>query len=103
MPSANEIIEGLQYQSADEEIPYQIITTPWGSNPSAPSVAAFLVDTGAVVTTTVFPTNTPTVNGDTITLSPLKSLVKSNTYRIEVLFTCGATKFECFFKVFCDH
>ena len=101
MPT-NEVVEGIQDQSCDEEIPYQIVTTNWGT-PTSPSVKAYVIDTGVDVTSVVFPTNEPSVDGDTITLSPLKALTKGVVYRIEVLFTSGAAIFECFFRVYCDH
>jgi len=97
-----EVIEGEQLQSADEEISYSITTTPWGSSPTSVAVVAYDVDAGnTAVTTTVFPTNSPSVLGDVITLSPLKALTKGKTYRIEVKFTCGANKFEPYFYVRC--
>jgi len=99
----NEVMEGLQEQSADEEIPYQIDVSGWGSNPTSPSVKAYIVDSGSDVTSTVYPTNSPTVSGDVITLSVLKDLTAGVTYRIEVQFNIGSTIFECYFRVFCDH
>ena len=99
--SSLEVIEGIQQQSATEEIVYSITTTNWGSAPTTPVVIAYDMDTGTDVTATVFPTNTPTVAGDVITLSLLKALTRNRTYRIEVKFTSGGSIFECFFKVRC--
>jgi len=99
----NEVVEGLQEQSADEEIPYQIDVSNWGSTPTSPSVKAYVVDSGLEVTSTVYPTNSPTVSGNVITLSVLKSLSLGVTYRIEVQFNIGSTIFECYFRVYCDH
>ena len=99
----NEVTEGLQEQSADEEIPYQIDVSNWGSNPTSPSVKAYIIDSGLEVTSTVYPTNTPTVSDNVITLSVLKDLDVGVTYRIEVQFNIGSTIFECYFRVYCDH
>jgi len=99
----NEVTEGIQEQSADEQIPYQIDVSNWGSSPTGISVKAYIVDSGLDVTSIVYETNEPTVEGNVITLSLLKSLVKGITYRIEVLFTCNTTIFECYFRVYCDH
>ena len=99
----NEVLEGIQEQSADEEIPYQIITTNWGSNPSSPSVKAYIEDSDTDATSTVFPTNEPSVSEDTITLPPMKDLTVGVTYRVEVAFNVGSTVFECYFRVYCDH
>jgi hypothetical protein len=97
----HEVAEGLKEQTSSEEVVYDITTTPWGSSPSSVAVVAYLEGPETVVTTTVFPVNSPSVSGDVITLSPLKSLVKGNTYRVEVLFTIGTEKLECFFRVKC--
>ena len=98
-----EVVEGVQPQSASEEVAYSITTTPWGTGPTAVAVTAFQVGKPDVnVTSTVFPTNSPSVNGDIITLSLLKNLVKGNSYRIEVKFTCGSNVFECYFIRRCD-
>ena len=96
-----EITQGIQYQSADEQLAYQITTTNWASSPTSPSVVAFDETTNEVVTSTVFPTNSPSVSGDVITLSLLESLIKGHTYRIEVEFTVGSNVWECFFRVEC--
>lgn len=97
-----EVVEGAQQQSADEEIIYALTTTNWGSTPSSVSVKAFQEPANTDVTTTVFPTNTPTVSGDIITLSPLKALTKGKTYRIEIKFTSGSNIFEAYFRVSCE-
>jgi len=95
------VAEGTQEQSADEELIYTIDVSNWGSNPSTSSAVAIDETTGSTVTTTVFPTNTPTESSNTITLSPLKLLTKGHNYRIEVKFTIGSNIFECFFRVEC--
>ena len=97
-----EVQEGLQYQTSDEQLAYSITTTNWVSSPTSPSVVAFDINTGETVTTTVFPTNSPSVNGDVISLSLLKSLSKGHTYRIEVKFTVGSNVYECYFLVKCE-
>ena len=95
------VAEGTLEQSADEELAYQITTTNWVSNPTSPTVVAYDETLGETVTTTVFPTNSPTASGDVITLSLLKSLTKGHTYRIEVKFTVSSNVYECFFRVQC--
>lgn len=87
MANIREVKEGVLYQGADESLAYNITTTPWGSSPTSQSAKAYdeLDDTD--VTSTVFPTNSPSVAGDVITLSPLKALTVDHSYRIEVKFT----------------
>jgi len=97
-----EVTEGQQFQSADEEISYKLTTTNYGSTPTLVSVKAYDDNTGRDVTATVFPTNTPTVLGDVITLSPLKALIKGYIYRIEIKFTAGSNIWEPYFKVKCE-
>lgn len=102
MSNKLEVEEGTRYQSADEEKVYTITTTKLVSNPTSPTAVAFDLTTGETVTSTVFPTNSPSVSGDVITLSPLKSLSKGHTYRIEVLFTVGSSKHEGYIIVQCE-
>lgn len=101
MATSLEVVEGLLYQGATEEIIYTITTTPWGSSPSSPVVVAFDEGSGSDVTATVFPVNTPTAALEVITLSPMKALTKGKTYRVEVKFTSGSNKFEPYFRVRC--
>lgn len=74
-------------QGVDEEIIYGFVVTEWGTDPTSVSVVAKVLDGLEDVTTAVFPTNVPTVSGDTITLSPLLNLTAGVIYRIEVKFT----------------
>lgn len=101
MASIIEVAEGLLEQAVNEEIIYTITTTNFGSSPSTSSASAVDLTTGQTVTTTVFPTNTPSEAGDVITLSALKSLVKGHKYEIRVKFTSGSNIFECLFYVEC--
>ena len=98
-----EVKEGTQYQGADEELAYQITTTNWGSSPSSTAVKAYDENNADDdVTSTVFPTNSPSESGDVITLSPLKSMTIGHSYRIEVKFTDGDSNiWELFFIVKC--
>jgi len=94
--------EGTQEASADEELPYVInVANFTSSTPSAATAVAIDETTDETVTTTVFPTNSPSISTTYITLSPLKALTKGHIYRIEVLFTVGSAKYECYFKVKC--
>jgi len=96
-----EVQEGLQYQGTDEIVPYSITTTKLVSSPTSPSVVAYDEADMSDVTSTVFPTNSPSASGDVITLSVLKSLTKDHTYRIEVKFVVGSGTYECHFRVKC--
>ena len=92
--------ESPSVQGADEIIAYRLTTTPWGSSPTAVNVVVYDVTDPTVawvnVTSTVMPTNTPTVSGDVITLSPLKLLTDGKVYRIEIRFTCSGNTFEAY-------
>jgi hypothetical protein len=101
MKSILAVVEGTQEQSTDEQIPWSIDTTQWGDDPTSPTAVAVDEYTDETVTSTVFPTNSPSVSDNVITLSPLKSLTKGHTYRIEVKFTISTTVWECYFKVKC--
>lgn len=90
-------------QGVDERIAYQIVTTNWGGSPTSVSAVAKawnpLTRQFSDVTSTVFPANSPTVSGDTITLSLLRALTEGVVYRVEVQFTSNGNLFECFFTV----
>lgn len=88
-------------QGIDEEIAYQLTTTNWGSSPSSVSVKVYDIAGGGYtdVTSTVMPTNSPSVNGDVITLSALKLLTYGKTYRVEVKFTCSGNVFEAYCEI----
>lgn len=96
-----EVSEGIQEQSADEIQIYTITTTNVVSSPTSSSAVAIDETTGETVTTTVFPTNTPSESGDVITLSPLRALTKGHVYRIEVKWVVGSNTYERFFRVEC--
>jgi len=99
-----EVQEGIQEQSADEIITYQVTTTNWVSSPTNTTVAAFdESNNDKDVTSIVFPVNNPGEAGDVITLSPAKSMTAGHVYRIEVKFVVGSNTYECFFRVKCDY
>ena len=98
MATTREVVEGTQVQGVDEQIVYTIDTANWGGTPS--SVAVVVKDADGVdKTSTVMPTNNPTVAGDVITLSTLKALTTGVVYRVEVKFTAGGNVLECWFDV----
>lgn len=100
MTVSREVKESPLLQGADEQIAYQLTTTPWGSTPSGVAVTCFDITTGA--RTDVSSTNlsgSATVLGDVITCPILKSLTAGNTYRVEVKFTSGGNVWEAYFIV----
>lgn len=101
MTSSNvrEVAEGIQYQGEDESIAYTVDVSAIGSSPSSVSVVVKDVTNGTVVTATVMPTNVPSVDGDVITLSPLKSLTAGVLYRVEVKYTLSGNVLENYFIV----
>lgn len=105
MSVSRQVQQGRQLQGADERIAYTITTTPWGTSPSSVSVKCFDVTNGARtdVTSTVFPSNSPSVSGDVITLSLLRDLTVDHDYRVEVQFTSDGNLFEPYFLVDCDY
>lgn len=105
MAISREAKEGVQGQGAEERIAYTITTTPWGGTPTSVSAKAFDVTAGkrTDVTSTVFPTNSPSVAGDVITLSLLRALTVGHRYRVEVQFTSAGNLLEPYFFVDCTH
>ncbi len=89
-------------QGADEILVYTIDATGWTTSPAATVVTAFDEADNSGVTSTLFPTNSPTESSAVITLSALRALTAGKSYRIEVLFTDGGSNtFEMFFRVRC--
>lgn len=97
MSIRREIVESPLIQGVDEIIAYTLTTTPWGSSPSSVSVVVKdITTTVSDVTNTVMPTNSPSVSGNVITLSPLKLLTDQHIYRVEVKFTISGNVFEAY-------
>ena len=94
-----EVQEGKQYQGVDEIISYTLDVTAVGSSPTTPTVVVKDVTNGTTVTATVMPTNSPTVNGNVITLSPLRSLTADVLYRVEVKYVLSGNTLESYFLV----
>lgn len=102
MGSILEIKEGIQRQTSDEVIVYQITTTNWASSPTVGTVVVYdESDADTVVTTDVMKTGSHDDSGDDITLKPLSELVVDHFYRIEVQFTAGTNTYEFYFRVKC--
>ena len=93
-----EVVESQVNQGVDEIIAYTLTTTPWGSSPTNTAVVVFDITDGDFtdVTSTVMPTNNPSVTDDVITLSPLKLLTANQKYRVEIKFTISGNVFEAF-------
>lgn len=95
-----EVTEGVQVQGVNEEIAYQLTTTPWGGAPTSPGVEVFaglahLTD----VKSLVMPGTSITVAGDVITLPVLKDLSRGELYRVRVTFTSGGSIRSAWFDV----
>lgn len=102
MATKFQVLEGFQYQSPDEQLAYNVTTTPFGSTPTNEAVKAYDEHDASDVTTTVYPTNSPSVSGDVITLSLLKALTAGHSYRIDVKFTdSNSNIWELYFIVKC--
>lgn len=94
-----EVVEGMQYQGADETITRSIDISAVGSSPSSVAVVAKDVTNGTTVTATVMPSGSPSVAGNVITLPPLTALTPGVEYRVEVKFTAGGNILEHYIRV----
>lgn len=79
-------------QGVDEQIAYELTTTPWGSSPSSPSAAIYDSDRNNVTTTCM--TGSASANGDVITTPLVHSLKAGERYRMEIQFTVSGNVFE---------
>ena len=84
-----EVKEGVSYVLATEKKAFSVTTTPVGSTPTSIAVVVYDESVDADVTTTVYPTNSPTASGDVITLSLFRGdkATAGHKYRIEITFT----------------
>ena len=97
MAVARQVKESPLVQGLDEQIAYQITTTPWGSSPGSVAVTAFDVTTDRTDVTATILSGAASVLGDVITTPVVKSLTIKHQYRIEVKFTCAGNIFETWF------
>jgi len=95
------VAEGTVYQRPNERIAYKLTTTNFESSPATPVVTAFDQDIATDVTTTVFPSNSPSAVADVITLDLLRALTAGHSYKICVKFTVGTNIHEPYFIVKC--
>jgi len=100
MTVSREVKESPLLQGADEQIAYQLTTTPWGSTPTSVDVKCYDITTGARTdVTSTNMTGTASVAGDVITCPKLTALTAGSTYRVEVKFTSGGNVWEAYFIV----
>ena len=96
--------DGLLIQHPDESIirtvDFDKATT--AGSVSSPAAKAFDEGTGEEVTSTVFPTNTPSVSTLVVTLSLLTALTDNKTYRIEVSASDGTNTLVSVHRVRCQ-
>lgn len=88
MSDDREVVESPVQQGAAEEIAYDLTITPWGSEPTNVTVAAFDITQGAYadVSSDVLTTEAAGISGDVITLPVLSGLTAGKRYRVEVEF-----------------
>jgi hypothetical protein len=105
MPRTLVVTEGVQEQTTAEEISYTVDVSnyPGSGDPSGVAVTVFEVGTGTNVTSTVMPTNSPSVAGNIITLSTLKTLTRDKIYHVRVKFTRSGNIFQPHFEVRCPY
>ena len=92
------IQESPLYQGVDEEIKYNLKTTPWGSSPSSPSAVIKKLPSNEDVSSTCL-SGSASASGDVITLPTVKSLSAGVLYRLEVKFTIGGNVMEAWVKI----
>lgn len=98
-PNDREVKEGTQYQGKDEEVAYNVTTTPWGSSPSGVTVMVLDETNNDKDVTSSVTSGSTNVSGDVITLLTIKSLAAGHRYRVEVEFTTGGNVLELHFII----
>jgi hypothetical protein len=99
MSNFREVKDGVQVQGVGEEIPYTVDVSNWPNPPTSPEVSAVDED-GADATDTIFPSGSPSVASNVITLPLCKSGVAGVVYKVTVSYTYNSTtKLACYFFV----
>ena len=96
----HEVLDGLQEQLVGESVVYSVDTLPWGGTPTSPSVDVFdEEDYDTSLKTTVMPSGSPAINGDTISLPALTSLTAGIIYRVFVTFVSSGNTLKGYIRV----
>lgn len=100
-----QIAEGVHQQGSVEVIAYtlDVANGPGSSNPSSIVVTAITSSNNTDVSTTVFPTNSPTSTDNVITLSPLRALTVGDVYHVRVQYTRSGNVYQPYAIVRCDY
>ncbi len=100
-----DVQEGIRIQHTDEVIIRTVDFDPatTESTVTSPVVKVIQEDDGTDVTSTVMPTNSPSVATLVVTLSALKSLTAGKSYRVEVKVTAGSNTLVSIHRVRCPY
>jgi hypothetical protein len=93
------VVEDVVHQ-ADEDLAYDVNTSPWESSPSSPAMTVVDLATGTDVTSDVL-TGSISASGDVITLKKFGNgnLVAGRTYRIKLTFTTTSGDWTAYIDV----
>ena len=100
MASVLIVAEGLQTQSAAEEIVWAIDTSSRGT-PTSPAVASVKQSDGTDKKSTVMPVGSASVSNNIISLPTLKLLTAGERYEIRTTYTVSGNKQETIINVDC--
>lgn len=86
-------------QGVEEQVAYDLTTTPWGGTPTNPTVV--VKQNGRDVTAEVTDGST-SILGDVITTPLIKNLSADKTYRLEIKFAISGNLFEAWGEIEAD-
>jgi hypothetical protein len=93
--SDREFVESPIEQGVDERVPYSFSLANWptGTYSSPAVVVKNITDPNSItdVTSTVMPTNSPSISAGVFITSPLRDLTADNVYRMECKWTVDST------------
>lgn len=103
--SVLEVQEGVRIQHTDEIIVRTVDFDPATTESSVSSPVVKVIDEsdGSDVTSTVMPTNSPSVSTLVVTLSELKLLTADRIYRVEVKVVAGSNTIVSTHRVECPY
>lgn len=104
MTTELEVKEGLLIQHSGESIVRTVDfdETTTAASVSSPSVTVYEEGSETDITSTVMPTNSPSVASLVVTLSLLTALTAGKTYRVEVTVSDGTNTLISYHRVFCE-
>ena len=98
-----DVVQSPMPHGSRESVVYRLTTTPWGSNPTNPSLSVIQLSTGEDVTDEVVAAGSIAIAGDVLTLPAIENLVPGRRYQVRVTFDTNGSGLEALAILVCDN